>query len=75
MNDKVEGSLSTLAALLVVFTAMLDPRLSLGLSVACLLALGIYHFARTSWRVPENVSIPPKGEPDASDACGAGRRY
>jgi len=48
MNDKVAGSLSTLAAILVVFTAMLDPRISLGLAVTCLLALGIYHFVRNS---------------------------
>lgn len=48
MNDKMEGVVSSLAALLVLFTNMLDPRISCGLAVAFLLGLGIYHLARKS---------------------------
>jgi len=48
MTNRTEGVVSTLAALLVLFTAMLDPRISAGLAVACLIGLGIYHFARRS---------------------------
>jgi hypothetical protein len=43
---KTEGVLSSLAAILVLFTTMLDPRISVGLAVAFLLGLGIYHFVR-----------------------------
>jgi hypothetical protein len=46
MSNKTEGVLSSLAAILVLFTTMLDPRISVGLAVAFLLGLGIYHFAR-----------------------------
>ena len=46
MNNKTEGVLSSLAAILVLFTTMLDPRISIGLAVAFLLGLSIYHFAR-----------------------------
>jgi len=48
MNNKTEGIVSTLAAILVLFTTMLDPRISVGLAVAFLLGLGVYHFARKS---------------------------
>ena len=41
-----EGILSSLAAILVLFTTMLDPRISVGMAVAFLLGLGIYHFVR-----------------------------
>ena len=46
MKDKTEGILNGLAAVVVVFTNMLDPRLSIGVAVVVLLGLGIYHFVR-----------------------------
>jgi hypothetical protein len=73
MNDKVVGFLSSLGALLVVFTAMLDPRISLGLAVALLLAIGIYHFIKAGWRVPQNANMPTEGEAETSRAPGANR--
>jgi hypothetical protein len=42
MNTKTEGTIALLAALLVLFSAMLDPRVSVGISVAALLGLGVY---------------------------------
>lgn len=42
MNNQTEGTISMLAALLVLFSAMLDPRISAGLAVVFLLALGVY---------------------------------
>jgi len=46
MSNKTEGIVSTMAAILVLFTTMLDPRISVGLAVAFLIGLGIYHLAR-----------------------------
>ncbi|HOC57181.1 MAG TPA: hypothetical protein PKI20_16300 [Verrucomicrobiota bacterium] len=46
MSKKTEGVLSSLAAILVLFTTMVDPRVSVGLAVAFLLGLGIYNFTR-----------------------------
>lgn len=46
MNNKIEVAITILAALLVLFTAMLDPKVSLALAALSLLALGIYHFVR-----------------------------
>jgi hypothetical protein len=48
MSNKTEGIVSTMAAILVLFTTMLDPRISVGLAVAFLIGLGIYHLARKS---------------------------
>jgi hypothetical protein len=45
MNGKTEAAINTAAAILVLFTAMLDPRISVGLAVAALLGLAIYNFA------------------------------
>ena len=42
MSTKTEGTIAILAALLVLFSAMLDPRVSVAISIAALLALGIY---------------------------------
>jgi len=75
MNDKVEGSLGVLGAIVVLFTTMLDPRISLGLSVSLLLGIGIYHFVRTSWRASQDVCTPSRGEPDASNAPGTNRLH
>jgi hypothetical protein len=44
MNDTTEGVIGILAAILVLFTAMLDPRLSIGLAVVALAGLAVYRF-------------------------------
>ncbi len=46
MDTRTEGTLAILAALLVLFSAMWDPRVSVVISVAALAALGVYQFAR-----------------------------
>ncbi len=46
MNNKIEGIFSMLSAILVIFTAMLDPRVSIFLAVALLLAMSVYKFTR-----------------------------
>ena len=45
-HNSEEGIVSSLAQIVVLFTAMLDPLISVGLAVACLLGLAIYHFVR-----------------------------
>lgn len=42
MNTKTEGTLAIIAALLVLFSAMWDPRVSIVVSLAALVGLGIY---------------------------------
>lgn len=42
MKTKAEGTLAILAALLVLFSAMWDPRISVVVSLAALAGLGIY---------------------------------
>jgi hypothetical protein len=42
MNTKAEGTLAILAALLVLFSAMWDPRVSVVVSLAALVGLGIF---------------------------------
>jgi hypothetical protein len=44
MNSRKEGTIAILAALLVLFSAMWDPRISVALSVVLLIALGVYRF-------------------------------
>ena len=46
MSNKTDAIISSLAAIFVLFTAMIDPRVSVGLAVVFLLALAIYKFAR-----------------------------
>lgn len=46
MDDRTDAIINGLAAALVLFTAMLDPRISVGLAVAVLLGLTIYKFGR-----------------------------
>ena len=41
MNQKQESAISAAAAILVLFTAMLDPRISIVLAVIFLLALSL----------------------------------
>lgn len=47
-SDKAEGLVSALAALLVLFTALLDPWVSIGIAVAALAGLSLY-----TWRRPQ----------------------
>jgi len=47
MKEKKESVITSAAALLVLFTAMLDPRVSAGLAVAMLLGLFIYTYLRS----------------------------
>ena len=46
MSNEIEGTASILAALLVLFTAMMDPVWAAGLAVFALVALGTHEFAR-----------------------------
>lgn len=46
MNAKTEGTIAVLAALLVLFSAMWDPRISVAVSIAALGAIGIYKFVQ-----------------------------
>ena len=42
MNTRTEGTLAIILALLVLFSAMWDPRVSVTVSILALLGLGIY---------------------------------
>lgn len=42
MNTKTEATLAIIAAMLVLFSAMWDPRVSVVVSIAALLGLGVY---------------------------------
>jgi len=42
MNTKKEGTLAIIAALIVLFSAMWDPRVSVGISIVALVGFGIY---------------------------------
>ena len=44
MNNKMEGLFAILAAFLVLFSAMWDPRISAGLAILALGALGVSQF-------------------------------
>jgi hypothetical protein len=46
MNTKTEGAIAIIAALIVLFSAMWDPRVSVGVSILALLGLGIYKFVQ-----------------------------
>lgn len=48
MNEKTEASISVVVALFVLISAMFDPRVSAGIAVVFLLALGVYKFTQTS---------------------------
>ena len=43
---KIESIFAIAAALLVLFTAMMDPYISFGIAVTLLVALGIYRFVK-----------------------------
>jgi len=53
MRNEIEGTVSILAALLVLFTAMIDPVLAAGLAVFALAALGTHEFARSRRQLEE----------------------
>jgi hypothetical protein len=44
MKPKTEGTIAIIAAIIVLFSAMWDPRISVGVSVVALVAFGIYRF-------------------------------
>jgi len=44
MNARTEGMIAIGAALIVLFSAMWDPRISVMVSVVALVALGVYRF-------------------------------
>jgi hypothetical protein len=46
MNTKTEGTLAIIAALIVLFSAMWDPRVSVAVSVVALAAYSVYKFVR-----------------------------
>jgi hypothetical protein len=48
MNQKTEGTLAIVAALIVLFSAMWDPRVSVVVAVVALAAFGVYSFMKRS---------------------------
>lgn len=42
MNGRTEGTIAIVVALFVLLSAMFDPRISAGIAVVALAALGIY---------------------------------
>jgi hypothetical protein len=46
MNAKTEGAIAIIAALLVLFSAMWDPRVSLAIAVFALAAFGVYRIVQ-----------------------------
>ena len=48
MNARTEGMIAMVAAVLVLFCSMWDPRASVVVSVVALAGFGVYRFARQS---------------------------
>ena len=48
MNAKTEGTLAVIAALIVLFSAMWDPRISVVVSIAALVIFGVYKLSKKS---------------------------
>ncbi len=46
MTVKKQGTLEVLASLLVLFTAMLDPRISAALAVVALAGIGLFRILK-----------------------------
>jgi hypothetical protein len=46
MNARTEGTIAIVTALVVLFSAMWDPRISVVVSVVALVALGVYRFVQ-----------------------------
>lgn len=47
MNERTEAVVSIVAAMLVLLSAMLDPRISVGLAIAFLVVLATYKLAQS----------------------------
>jgi hypothetical protein len=48
MNTKTEGTFAIIAALIVMFSAMWNPLVSVGISIVSLLGFGIYKYIQKS---------------------------
>ena len=48
MNTKTEGTIAIIAALLVLFSAMWDPRISVVVSIIALIVIGVYKFTQNN---------------------------
>ena len=48
MNTKTEGTLAIIAALIVLFSAMWNPLVSVAVSMVALLGFGIYKYIQKS---------------------------
>ena len=48
MNARTEGIIAIVAALVVLLSAMWDPRISVGVAVVALAALGVYGLVHKS---------------------------
>ena len=48
MNTKTEGTIAIIAALIVLFSAMWDPRISVAVSIIALMVIGIYKFTQNN---------------------------
>jgi hypothetical protein len=48
VNEKTEATISIIAALFVLISAMFDPKTSVGLAIAFLVILAGYKFTRSS---------------------------
>ncbi|KKW46428.1 MAG: hypothetical protein UY96_C0004G0005 [Parcubacteria group bacterium GW2011_GWB1_56_8] len=46
MNNTTQGTIAIFAALLVLFSAMIDPKTSMIIAVVALFGLGVYNFAK-----------------------------
>ena len=46
MNSHIEGGIAIVAALIVLFSAMWDPRISVMVSIACLASIGIFRLVQ-----------------------------
>jgi EamA domain-containing membrane protein RarD len=46
MNTKTEGTIAIIAALIVLFSAMWDARVSVVVSIVALAAFGVYKFVQ-----------------------------
>jgi hypothetical protein len=46
MNTRTEGTVAIVAALVVLFSAMWDPRISVAVSVVAIAGLGVYKLVK-----------------------------
>ncbi len=60
MNDKVDATLATIAALMVLFTTMIDPSLSAALAVVLLVAFAVVKLASSRAKGGQAI-LPPEG--------------